>query len=162
MGGWRRTTACERTRLWLSLALDGEISDLEDAAVERHIERCSPCASLAAEFRGITEVLRTAPFDEPRHWFAIPVRRTRRPRPMNRRMGLAAALVVSVASVAAVISMQSSPELLVPASSALQFQNGREAAQFAQRKEHALEPFLSVHDASASPAVPVFSLRALR
>jgi hypothetical protein len=130
--------------------------------VERHIERCTPCATLAAEFRGITEVLRTAPFDEPRHRFSVPGTRARWPRPINRRIGLAAAFAVSVASVVAVISMPSSPEL-VPASSALQFQNGREATEFAQHKEHALEPFLGVQDTPASGVeVPVFSERALR
>jgi predicted anti-sigma-YlaC factor YlaD len=164
MGGWRRTTACERTRLWLSLALDSEISDLEEAAVRRHVERCTTCAIIAAEFRGITEVLRAEPLDEPRRRFAVPVRCSRRSRLATRRVGFAAAaFAVSVASAVAVISLPSKPELVMPTTSALQFDNGREAAQFAQRKEHALEPFLGVDDAPASPAeVPVFSQRALR
>jgi hypothetical protein len=70
---------------------------------------------------------------------------------------------VSVGSAIAILSVPTTPELLMPTSSALQFGNGRAAIQFELHKAHTLEPFLGVGDARAFPApVPDFSRRDLR
>jgi predicted anti-sigma-YlaC factor YlaD len=162
MGGWRRTTACERARRWISLDLDAETSELEDAALQRHLERCTACASLAEELRGLTEVLRAAPLDEPRRSLPALGARIRRPRPARRRIALVAAFAVSVGSAVAILSVPSPSGLIVP-SSALRFANAHEEIEFAQSKNLSLEPFLGSSEASVlAIAVPVFSQRALR
>jgi predicted anti-sigma-YlaC factor YlaD len=45
------TVHCERCRELLSARLDGETSPLEDAAIDRHVDRCAPCASHASSLR---------------------------------------------------------------------------------------------------------------
>jgi predicted anti-sigma-YlaC factor YlaD len=163
MGAWRRTTACEHTRRWISLALDGETSELEAAAVRRHVGRCADCARLAVELGGLTERLRATPLDEPRRPLTVPAGRTRTfRRPVQRRVALAAAFAVSVASAVAVISVPSPSTLLVQ-SSALRFTNANEEIEFAQSKNLTLEPFLGSLGVNAfAVEVPVFSERALR
>lgn len=162
MGGWRRTTACERSRRWISLGLDGETSDLEDAALRRHLERCTACAGLAAEVEGFTELLRKAPLDEPVAPPRAPFARRRGARPGPRRLALAAACAVTIGSAVAVLSVPSPSNLLVP-SSALRFANTHEELEFAQSKNLTLEPFLGAAGQRAlSAEVPLFSQRALR
>src|SRR5476651_776518 len=148
MGLRRGTKACERTRRWISLHLDGEISDLEEAALRRHLERCAACGSLATELAGLTGLLRAAPLEEPRRSLAPEYARGRRRRPARRRLGVALALAASIGSVVAILSVPTTPEL-GPPTSALQFGNGREAIQFELHKAHTLEPFLGVPGAIA-------------
>jgi len=163
MGGWRRTTPCERARKWISLRLDGEISHLDDAALTRHLERCAECSGAAAEVAGITELLRVSDLDEPERPFELPGTRWGR-RPARRRIAIAAAaFVVTVGSAVAVISVPSPSGLLVPSSSALRFANTRQEIEFVQNKNLTLEPFPSLGVAeSLEAAVPAFSQRALR
>jgi anti-sigma factor RsiW len=52
---------CDRAREWTSLALDGELSELEDALLEQHLGRCSACAEYADTVRAATGELRAAP-----------------------------------------------------------------------------------------------------
>jgi predicted anti-sigma-YlaC factor YlaD len=161
--GWQRTTPCERTRRSISLRLDGEISDLEEAALCRHLERCAACGALAEELVGLTELLRATPFSEPRRSIVPERARGRRRQPARRRVGVALAFAATVGSAFVVLLGPSSPEPSVAASSALQFGSRHEAIEFARSKDHTLEPFLGVQGASAFPApVPVFSQRALR
>jgi len=142
--------------------LDGEISELEEAALRRHLERCTACGALAAELTGLTELLRAAPLEEPRRSFVPEYARSRRRRPARRRLGVALAFAVSVGSAVAIVSLPTAPGL-VPSSSALQFGNGRAAIQFELHKAHTLEPFLGVSSVRAIPApVPDFSRRELR
>lgn len=143
--------------------MDEEISELEEAALRRHLERCTACGALAADFAGLTELLRATPLEKPRRSFAPEVARPRRSRrPARRRLGLALAFTVSVGSTVAILSLPTTPEL-VPSSSALEFGTGRAAIQFELHKAHTLEPFLGVSGARAIPApVPDFSRRELR
>jgi predicted anti-sigma-YlaC factor YlaD len=163
VGRWQRTTPCERTRRSISLHLDGEISDLEEAALQRHLERCTPCGALAAELAGLTELLRAAPLEEPRRSLAPEPSRGWRKRPARRRVGAALAFAASLGSAFAILSVPTVPELLVPAGGAIHFANHRDAMRFVRSKDHTLEPFLGVSDAAAlRVSVPVFSQRALR
>ena len=34
---------CEMSRLWVSMAADGEVSDVERAALDEHLEECADC-----------------------------------------------------------------------------------------------------------------------
>src|SRR6266498_2943416 len=55
--GW----ACDRARQAVSLQLDGELSQLERALLDRHVGRCAACAAFAADATALTEQLRAAP-----------------------------------------------------------------------------------------------------
>jgi predicted anti-sigma-YlaC factor YlaD len=49
---------CDRIREWISLELDGELSRIERALVDRHLAVCGDCTAFAAEVRGFTQALR--------------------------------------------------------------------------------------------------------
>ena len=56
-----RTSVCERARAWVSLALDGELSELERRLLDAHVGRCAACDAFAAELEGVVEGLRSTP-----------------------------------------------------------------------------------------------------
>src|SRR4029077_5492463 len=43
MSRWWRTNACERATQWISLDLDGELSQLEQAGLHRHLADRAAC-----------------------------------------------------------------------------------------------------------------------
>jgi predicted anti-sigma-YlaC factor YlaD len=90
---------CERARFWASLALDGELSDFERAALDEHLRGCESCAAFARGLVGFTTVLRSAPVEEPE---LAPATRARARR---LRLGLVAAAVAVVAAAAALGSL---------------------------------------------------------
>ena len=55
-----RTSVCERARAWVSLSLDGELSELERRLLDVHVERCAPCAAFEAEVTALVGELRAA------------------------------------------------------------------------------------------------------
>jgi predicted anti-sigma-YlaC factor YlaD len=80
---------CERARQWSSLRLDGELSELEGALLEKHLETCGSCVSFAERLSATALSLRTTPPEEPRIRFQIP-KRTRVSFPASRRVAVAA------------------------------------------------------------------------
>ena len=68
--------ACERARTQLSARFDGELNQLEDADLRRHLAVCASCSAYEAEVGAFSRMLRTARLDEPE--FPIFVPRTRR------------------------------------------------------------------------------------
>jgi len=85
---------CDRTRAQVSLALDGELSQVERAHLRAHVGRCTECAAYARDLDGLTQELRSAPLQRPRG--RVPARRRR---PGARRLQLA--LVAAVVAIAA-------------------------------------------------------------
>jgi predicted anti-sigma-YlaC factor YlaD len=60
--------ACDRARQAVSLRLDGELSQLERAVLDRHLKRCPECAAFASDAEELTLQLRGAelvPFELP-------------------------------------------------------------------------------------------------
>jgi predicted anti-sigma-YlaC factor YlaD len=57
------THRCERARAGISLELDGELSQVELAFLERHLSRCATCTDFRAESLAFTGALRSAPLD---------------------------------------------------------------------------------------------------
>jgi len=55
----RARNDCEPMRLAISARLDGELSEAEQRELERHLDRCDPCAQFAHGLAGFTEVLRS-------------------------------------------------------------------------------------------------------
>jgi ferric-dicitrate binding protein FerR (iron transport regulator) len=56
---------CERARTWVSLGLDGELSQVEQALLRAHVGRCARCAAFARDVDGLTQEIRTAPLQRP-------------------------------------------------------------------------------------------------
>jgi anti-sigma factor RsiW len=91
-------TTCNREREWISLALDGELSEFEQIVMSAHLERCADCRAFAADLRSFTTSLRdaaTEPLDT-RVWVGDPSR--------SRRAARLRLRVAPVASVAAALT----------------------------------------------------------
>jgi predicted anti-sigma-YlaC factor YlaD len=80
---------CERARQWSSLRLDGELSELEGALLEKHLETCGSCVSFHERLSATALSLRTTPPEPTRISFQIP-KRTRVSFPASRRVAVAA------------------------------------------------------------------------
>jgi hypothetical protein len=87
---------CERAREWASLRLDGELSELETALLDAHLQRCAACSAFAVEIDTATLQLRTAPLERLEQPVTLPVRRTAGTLRAV-QLGAAAALVAAAA-----------------------------------------------------------------
>ncbi len=67
--------ACERAREFVSLRLDGQLSELEGALLDAHLARCAGCAAFAPDVEEVTALLRAAPLERLEHATEIPSRR---------------------------------------------------------------------------------------
>ena len=52
---------CERGREWISLRLDGELSELARKMLDSHLARCADCSAFEQQVSEIALQLRTAP-----------------------------------------------------------------------------------------------------
>jgi Putative zinc-finger len=66
---------CERARQWSSLRLDGELSELEGALLDRHLDGCPACASFDERLRSTAIVLRLTQPEPPRVPITLPAER---------------------------------------------------------------------------------------
>ena len=96
-------SACDRAREALSLALDGELSELERARLDVHLELCADCRSFEAGAGAMTQLLRAAAPEE----MSVPVVLPRARRLSAARMIQAGAAAAAVALVAAFSALQS-------------------------------------------------------
>jgi hypothetical protein len=103
-----RSLLCERTRGWVSLSLDGELSEFERALVRSHLDRCAQCASFAADVAATTGLLRQAPLEPVPHMVALPGRR-RNIGALTMRAGAAAAILVGALGLAGSVNLSSQP-----------------------------------------------------
>jgi predicted anti-sigma-YlaC factor YlaD len=97
---------CERARNRVSLGLDGELSEVEQALLRAHVGRCAACAGFASDLDRLTQELRRAPLERPAA-DAVPVRR----RGTGRRvlqLGAAAAAIVLAAGLGSLAGSLSS------------------------------------------------------
>jgi predicted anti-sigma-YlaC factor YlaD len=93
----RSERGCERARAWISLGLDGELSELEGALLQAHLARCDACTAAAAEVRVLADTLRSAPLGRPAIRFELPHRAPARAGAVGARLALAATLVALAA-----------------------------------------------------------------
>jgi anti-sigma factor RsiW len=56
---------CERARSRVSLGLDGELSEVEQALLRAHVGRCAACAAFERDIDVLTQELRAAPLRRP-------------------------------------------------------------------------------------------------
>lgn len=84
---------CDRARAWVSLKLDGELSELEGLMLSSHLARCAACRAFAADAASFTTALRTAELEALERPVSLPAGR----RTMRRtvQFGAAAALVAA-------------------------------------------------------------------
>jgi hypothetical protein len=57
----RESGICERMRLSISAALDGELSELEATRMRKHVDHCPSCAAFEAGSAAVARALRTEP-----------------------------------------------------------------------------------------------------
>jgi anti-sigma factor RsiW len=86
-------SVCARVREQASLALDGELSQLERRMLEAHLDRCAACASYAADVEDLTERIRSAPLHMMRR--PVVVRRQRSITTTRLQIGVAAAFALA-------------------------------------------------------------------
>lgn len=53
--GWQ---ACARARRWVSLRIDGELSELESALLDAHLAVCVDCRAFFDEAQALTRIIR--------------------------------------------------------------------------------------------------------
>ena len=110
-----RTRQCERAREFLSLRLDGELSELEDALVRTHVGRCAECHDFAVSLDGFTGLLRAAPLERPSRPISLPRRAHAALRGVQFAAAAAAvAVVIGVGSMLALLGSPSSPHSHLP------------------------------------------------
>ena len=124
---------CHRTRQQISLRLDSELSELEEALVAAHLARCGACSAFASEIETLTQALRSAPLEEPSVQFTLP----RRPSRVGRAyMGSAAAAAIAAAvAVGGLVGVHSSPTRFT----ALDLETSRERISAKEQQLEALE-----------------------
>jgi anti-sigma factor RsiW len=99
-----RPLLCERTRAWASLALDGELSELERALMQAHLERCPACDAWVGEVGAATLTVRSTPLAPLPHPVTLPAR-GRRLRAGALRLGAVAGVVVGALGLAGTLTV---------------------------------------------------------
>jgi ferric-dicitrate binding protein FerR (iron transport regulator) len=97
----RTNLECRSTRELVSLALDGELSELDGARLDAHLAACAACCELRAELEGLTAALRAAPLERLERPITLPQRVRWSLRPLQ--VGAAAAAVAVAAGLAGVV-----------------------------------------------------------
>jgi anti-sigma factor RsiW len=92
---------CSRTPELVSLELDGELTQLELARLESHLQRCASCRALRAELVGLTSALRAAPLEQLERPISMPQRVRWSIRPLQ--IGAVAAAVAVAAGLAGLV-----------------------------------------------------------
>lgn len=90
----------------MSLGLDSELSELEQALLAAHLERCGSCREFEAEVCALTAELRAAPLEPLEHPIALPSRSRLPVRAF--RAGAAAAAVLAVAVLGSLLGLSGS------------------------------------------------------
>jgi anti-sigma factor RsiW len=104
-GGNPENGHCIRAREWSSLALDGELSELESELLERHLAVCPECHEFEHRLRTATELLRALPPEPPTAVVRLPAARA--PFPVrHRRVVVGIAAVVAAATLGSLVGSE--------------------------------------------------------
>jgi anti-sigma factor RsiW len=134
---WRRARPCERWLRTISLRLDQEASQLEAAALERHLAACPRCREFADETASLTRLLREAQLVELER--PVVVTSPRRVRKQLVRRGAAVLVAAAGLATAAGMTLFSDSPPKNP-SSALSFRDLNEQQQYVRTELIRLEP----------------------
>jgi predicted anti-sigma-YlaC factor YlaD len=100
-------SSCVRARKWISLALDGELSDFERFLMKDHVGRCADCSAFESDAREFTAQVRSTPLEQ----LTVPVRvGWQRRRVGLARVGIANVVPVAVAAAAVFLGIAFLPE----------------------------------------------------
>jgi anti-sigma factor RsiW len=140
---------------WISLDLDGELSQLEQVALARHLDGCARCREAGTEVNAFTQLLRDAPLVELRRPVEVAAPGRARARVARRAaVSLAFAALVGAAALGGVVLSSSGAN----AHSAFSFRNAQEQRRFAHVEARRLEPAVF---RVAKPTVQSFAPRVL-
>lgn len=92
-----------RVRAFVSLDLDGELSEFERSIVDAHVDHCATCREFRASAAASTAALRSAPLEPVAYSFTVP-RRASRLAPLSAAAAAAAAAAVFVVGFATAVS----------------------------------------------------------
>jgi hypothetical protein len=92
-----RPLACDRSRAWISLRLDDELSKFEHVLLGAHLALCSDCRRFADDVAWQTEAMRGAPLERPSLPVTIPSKRAWRWPAVGISTGAVAASVLALA-----------------------------------------------------------------
>jgi anti-sigma factor RsiW len=93
----RNSFLCDRGREWISLRLDGELSELAQKMLDAHLVRCPECRAFEEQAGGIALQLRAAPLEPLERPIEIVPRRHRLLPARAWSLGAAAASVAAAA-----------------------------------------------------------------
>jgi predicted anti-sigma-YlaC factor YlaD len=93
---------CDHIRELCSAAVDGELSELDDARVQSHVAVCAGCRAFAATAAQTSRLVRETPLDELNIRIVMPSRRLAIARRLQ--VASAAAAVVATVGLSAVVS----------------------------------------------------------
>jgi len=96
---------CDRVRGVISACLDGEVSEVERAALDVHLAACPDCRAYSAGLAETSRLLRATPLEELSFPIALPSHRLR----LARTMQLGAAAAAVAASVLVGIAVGTGP-----------------------------------------------------
>ena len=96
---------CERSRAWISVRLDEELSELEEALLGAHLRSCAVCSEYEESVRGVVLAVRAQPLEQVEHPVVVAGRRRIGVRPIA--LARVAAAVAVVAGVTAVLGTES-------------------------------------------------------
>jgi anti-sigma factor RsiW len=140
---------------WVSLELDGELSELEEAALCRHLDGCARCSEACAEVRSFTRLLRSEPLVELARPLEVALPGRARARAARR---IAVSVALAGATAAAAFGGLVLTSGRAPTASALSFRNVQEQRRFAHIEARRLEPAVFVEP---KPTVRSFARRVL-
>ena len=92
-----RPLACDRSRAWISLRLDDELSRFEHVLLGAHLALCRDCRRFADDVAWQTQALRGAPLEPLSFPVTIPSRRPRRWPALGISTGAVAASIFALA-----------------------------------------------------------------
>jgi predicted anti-sigma-YlaC factor YlaD len=96
---------CDRAREWISLRLDGELSELEHRLLGRHLRRCPECSAFAARSRAATAALREAALERYHAQIHVPHRRRLPARALHLAAAASILATIGVSSVLGALSL---------------------------------------------------------
>jgi anti-sigma factor RsiW len=97
---------CERIRGYAAWSVDGELSEMEAAALAAHLAACSACNAYAASLEEAARLVRQTPLEDLEFPIVLPSRRLRFARTIQ--VGAAAAAVAAVVGLSATVPFNAS------------------------------------------------------
>jgi anti-sigma factor RsiW len=130
---------CHRSREWISLRLDGELSELAAKMLDAHLARCAECRAFEAGVAAATRHVRTAPLEHLEQPISLP--RGRRLAFQTRRVGAAVAAAAGIAiGLVAFLTVPSSNTLASRSPSIVAPSGNQDLEQFRLFRAAALKP----------------------